>query len=171
MNEVLSEMMKSNVTEGGTAVFTIGPEHHKKMNEKMAPLEEEARVKYRNLATQLDRHYQRERKHQDTIGVNFSRITPTASFIFLATDATQTGQAKKNTYFQTGTRYYETLDTEIFSKISEGAFSPHDMEDIPSTMPPPPLVELTLGETLQHAAPGFTAALFLCDRANNRGVS
>ena len=152
MNEVLSEMMKSNPPEGGTAVFTIGPEYNKKMNEKMAPLEEEARVKYRDLATQLDRRYQRERKHQDTIGVNFSRITPTASFVFLATDATQTGQAKKNAYFQTGTRYYETLDAEIFSKISEGAFSHDHMEEIPSTMPPPPLVEPTLGETLQHTA-------------------
>ena len=152
MNEVMSEMLKSNPPKGGTAVFTMGPEHIEKMNEKMAPLEEAARVKYRDLATQLDRRYARERKYQDTIGVNFSRITPTASFIFLATDATQTGQAKKNTYFQTGTRYYETLDTEIFSKISEGAFSPHDLEEIPSTMPPPPLVELTLGETLQHAA-------------------
>lgn len=152
MSEVLSEMMKSNPTQGGTAVFTIGPEHNKKMNEKMAPLEEEARLKYQALATQLDRRYQRERKHQDTIGVNFSRITPTASFIFLATDATQTGQAKKNTYFQTGTRYYETLNTEMFSKISEGTFSHDNIEEIPSTMPPPPLVEPTLGETLQHAA-------------------
>ena len=151
MSEVLNEMMKSNHAQGGTAYFTIGPEQHKKMNEKMAPLEEEARLKYRDLAVQLDRGYERERKHQDTIGVNFSRITPTASFIFLATDATQTGQAKKNTYFQTGTRYYEKLDAEMFSKISEDAFN-HDMEEIPSTMPPPPLVEPTLGETLQHAA-------------------
>lgn len=151
MSEVFSEMMKSNPTQGGTAVLTIGPEHHKKMNEKMAPLEEKARVEYRDLAAQLDRRYQRERKHQDTIGVNFSRITPTASFIFLATDTTQTGQAKKNTYFQTGTRYFETLDTEMFSKMSEDVFS-HNMGEIPSTMPPPPLVEPTLGETLQHAA-------------------
>ena len=143
--------MKSNPSQGGTAVFTIGPEQHKKMNEKMAPLEEEARVKYRDLAAQLDRRYERERKYQDTIGVNFSRITPTASFIFLATDATQTGQTKKNTYFQTGTRYYERLDTEMFSKMSEDALS-HNMEEIPSTIPPPPLVEPTLGETLQHAA-------------------
>ena len=152
MSEVFSEMMKSNPTQGGTTVLTIGPEHYKKMNEKMAPLEEEARVKYRDLAAQLDRRYERERKHQDTIGVNFSRITPTASFIFLATDATQTGQAKKNAYFQTGTRYFETLDSEMFSKMSEDALSHHNMEEIPSTMPPPPLVEPTLGETLQHAA-------------------
>ena len=154
MSEVLSEMMKSNPpqAQGGTAVFTMGPEHYEKMNEKMAPLEEAARVKYRDLAEQLDRRYQRERKHQDTIGINFSRITPTASFIFLATDATQTGQAKKNTYFQTGTRYYETLDSEIFSKMSEDPGDFSHRGEIPPPIPPPPLAELTLGETLQHAA-------------------
>ena len=152
MGEVLSEMMKSNPTQGGTAIFTMGPEHYEKMNEKMAPLEEEARLKYRNLAAQLDRRYQQERKYQDTIGVNFSRITPTASFIFLATDVTQTGQAKKNTYFQTGTRYYETLDTEIFSKMSEDPGDFTHTEEISPPMSPPPLRELTLRETLQHAA-------------------
>ena len=156
MGEVLTEtMQKSNATPGGkpgTSFFTIGPEHTEKMNEKMAPLEEEARLKYRDLAAQLDRRYQRERKHQDTIGINFSRITPTASFIFLATDATQTGQAKKNTYFQTGTRYYETLDAEIFSKMSEDPGSHIHTEEIPPPMPPPPLKELTLGETLQQAS-------------------
>ena len=156
MGEVLTEMMrKSNTTLGegsGTSVFTIGPEHTERMNEKMAPLEEEARLKYRDLAARLDRRYQRERKHQDTIGINFSRITPTASFIFLATDATQTGQAKKDTYFQTGTRYYETLDAEIFSKMSEDPGSHVHREEIPDPMPPPSLAEPTLAETLQHAA-------------------
>ena len=154
MGEVLTETMrKSNTTpgeKGGTSVFTIGPEYIKKMNEKMAPLEEAARLKYRDLAAELDRRYQRERKYQDTIGVNFSRITPTASFIFLATDATQTGQAKKDTYFKTGTRYYETLDAEMFSKMPEDIFI-HG-EEIPPPMSPPPLVEPTLEETLQHAA-------------------
>ena len=156
MGEVLSEMMReSNVTPGekpGTSIFSIGPEHTEKMNEKMAPLEEEARLKYRDLAARLDRRYQRERKHQDTIGVNFSRITPTASFIFLATDATQTGRVKKNTYFQTGTRYYETLDAEMFSKMSEDPGDFTHTEGIPPPMPPPPLAALTLEETLQHAA-------------------
>ncbi len=156
MGEVITEMMrKSNITPGekpGTSVFTIGPEHIERMDEKMAPLEEEARLKYRDLAARLDRRYQRERKHQDTIGVNFSRITPTASFIFLATDATQTGQAKKNTYFQTGTRYYETLDAEIFSKMSEDPGAHVHKEEIPDPMPPPSLAEPTLAETLQHAA-------------------
>ena len=155
MGEALSEMMdEANFTPGSksTSIMAFGSAHFDKVNEKMAPLEEEARLKYRDLAAQLDRRYQRERKHQDTIGINFSRITPTASFIFLATDTTQTGQAKKNTYFQTGTRYYETLDAEMFSKMSEDPGSHIHTEEIPPPMPPPPLKELTLGETLQQAS-------------------
>ncbi len=155
MSEVFSEMMReSNVTPGSKtgAIAVFDSAHMDRVNEEMAPLEEEARLKYRDLAAQLDRRYQQERKRQDTIGVNFSRITPTASFIFLATDTTQTGQTKKNTYFQTGTRYYETLDAEMFSKMSEDPGSHVQKEEIPPPMPPPPLTELTLAETLQHAA-------------------
>ena len=155
MSEVFSEMMReSNVTPGSKtgAIAVFDSAHIDKVNEEMAPLEEEARLKYRDLAARLDRRYQQERKRQDTIGVNFSRITPTASFIFLATDTTQTGQTKKNTYFQTGTRYYETLDSEMFSKMSEDPGSHIHKEDIPPPMPPPPLAEPTLEETLQHAA-------------------
>ena len=136
--------------EKTTGFITVDPEYFDKMNEEMAPLEEEARLKYQDLATQLDRRYQQERKHQDTIGINFSRITPTASFIFLATDATQTGQLKRDTYFQTGTRYYETLDAEMFSKMSDAALI--QTEEISDPMPPPSLAELNLEETLQHAA-------------------
>ena len=155
MSEVFSEMMReSNVTPGSKtgAIAVFDSAHMDRVNEEMAPLEEAARLKYRDLAAQLDRRYQRERKYQDTIGINFSRITPTASFIFLATDATQTGQTKKNNYFQTGTRYYETLDAEIFSKMSEDPGAHTHTAEIHATMQPPPLAELTLAETLQHAA-------------------
>ena len=155
MSEVFSEMMReSNVTPGAKtgAIAVFDSAHMDRVNEEMAPLEEEARLKYRDLAAQLDRRYQRERKRQDTIGINFSRITPTASFIFLATDTTQTGQTKKNNYFQTGTRYYETLDAEMFSKMSEDPGDHTRTAEIQPPMPPPPLAELTLGETLQHAA-------------------
>ena len=150
--EILGRMIQaSNTLPRGetTGFFRLDEESVEKINEEMLPHEEEARLKYRDLATQLDRRYQQERKHQDAIGINFSRITPTASFIFLATDATQTGQVKRNTYFQTGTRYYETLDTEMFSKMSEAALI---HEEIPDPMPPPLLAELNLAETLQHAA-------------------
>ena len=153
MSEVLSEMMQeSNGMQESkpTGFITVDPEYFDKMDEKMLPLEEEARLKYRDLATQLDRRYQQERKYQDAIGINFSRITPTASFIFLATDATQTGQVKRNTYFQTGTRYYETLDAEMFSKMLDSALL--QTEEIPDPMQPPSLTALSLEETLQYAA-------------------
>ena len=140
----------NNTTTVIDGVFQIGPDALDKMNEEMAPLEEEARLKYRDLATQLDRRYQQARKYQDELGISFSRITPTSSFIFLATDATQTGRIKRNTYFQTGTRYYEMLDAEMFSKMSEAALV--ETEEIPSPATPPPIEERTLEETLQHAA-------------------
>ena len=103
MSEVFSEMMQeSNPGLKTGAISVFDSSHMDRVNEEMAPLEEAARLKYRDLAARLDRRYQQERKRQDTIGVNFSRITPTASFIFLATDSgpdTQTGQTifnKKN---------------------------------------------------------------------------
>ena len=142
-----------------TGVFQIGPGALDKMNEEMAPLEEAARLKYRDLAAKLDRRYQQEGKYQDKLGINFSRITPTSSFIFLATDTTQTGPVKRDTYFQTGTRYYEVLDEEMFSKMSEAALV--ETEEIPAPLPPPPLVELTLAETIQHAALDLLLLCFL----------
>ena len=160
--EIMGRMIQASNTlqEGNTTgFFRLDEEFVEKMNEEMAPLEEEARLRYRDLATQLDRRYQQERKYQDAIGINFSRITPTASFIFLATDATQTGQVKKNTYFQTGTRYYETLDAEMFSKMSDAALI--ETEEISSPPLPPPLAELTLEEMLQHAALDFLLLCFL----------
>lgn len=169
LSEMLQDHLPKEPTSGGfTIAVTGGEEYFKKMNEKMAPLEEAARLEYRDFAAERDQRYQQRRKHQEEIGINLSRITPTASFISLATDATQTGQAKRNAYFQTGTRYYETLDAEMFSKISETAIH---SEETPSPLPPPSVVEPTLEETLQHAvldllllcffAGGLTTAAFL----------
>lgn len=169
-SKIMGRMIQaSKQGEATTGIFRLDEAFVAKMNEKMRPLEETARLKYRDLATRLDRRYARERKLQDKIGINFSRITPTSSFIFLATDATQTGQMKRDTYFQTGTRYYEVLDAEMFSKMSDAALI--ETAEIPPPPAPPPLAELTLEETLRHAAldllllcfftGGFTSVAFL----------
>ena len=169
-NKIMGEMIQeSKQGEEMTGFFRLDEAFVAKMNEKMLPLEAAARSKYRDLATQLDRRYERERKRQDKIGINFSRITPTSSFIFLATDATQTGQMKRDTYFQTGTRYYEVLDAEMFSKMSDAALL--ETEEIAAPPAPPPLAALTLEDMLQRAAldllllcfftGGFTSVAFL----------
>lgn len=169
-SKVMGKMIQeSKQGEATTGFFRLDEAFVAEMNEKMRPLEAAARLKYRDLATQLDKRYEQERKHQNKIGINFSRITPTSSFIFLATDATQTGQVKRDTYFQTGSRYYEVLDAEMFSKMSDAALI--ETEEIPSPPAPPPLAELTLAEMLQHAVldllllcfftGGFTSVAFL----------
>ena len=169
-SKVMGKMIQeSKQGEATTGFFRLDEAFVAGMNEKMRPLEAAARLKYRDLATQLDRRYEQQRKHQNKIGINFSRITPTSSFIFLATDATQTGQVKRDTYFQTGSRYYEVLDAEMFSKMSDAALI--ETEEIPSPPAPPPLAELTLAEMLQHAVldllllcfftGGFTSVAFL----------
>ncbi len=168
--KIMGKMIQeSKQGEATTGFFRLDEAFVAEMNEQMRPLEAAARLKYRDLATQLDRRYEQERKHQNKIGINFSRITPTSSFIFLATDATQTGQVRRDTYFQTGSRYYEVLDAEMFSKMSDAALI--ETEDIPSPPAPPPLAELTLAEMFQHAAldllllcfftGGFTSVAFL----------
>ena len=169
-SKVMGKMIQeSKQGEATTGFFRLDEAFVAEMNEKMRPLEAAARLKYRDLATQLDKRYEQERKHQNKIGINFSRITPTSSFIFLATDATQTGQVKRDTYFQTGSRYYEVLDAEMFSKMSDAALI--ETEEIRSPPAPPPLAELTLAEMLQHATldllllcfftGGFTSVAFL----------
>ena len=145
-------MRESQTIQDDTTTGTFHLDHVflGKMNAELAPLEEAARLKYRDFAAELDGRYRRERERRDEIGINLSRITPTSSFIFLATDATQTGQVKRNTYFRTGDRYYDALDAEMFVKMAEGALV--ETEEIPSPPVPPPIVALSLGETLQHAA-------------------
>ena len=171
-NKIMFKLMsepKIVQEENSRRVFQLDPVFLNKMNKELAPLDEATRLKYRDFALKLDRRYQRERKRQDEVGINFSRITPTSSFIFLATDVTQTGRVKKNTYFQTGSDYYQVLDAEMFSKMTEATLI--ETEEIPSLPPPPQLVEVTLVDTLQHAAldllllcffaGGFTIVAFL----------
>ena len=95
---------------------------------------------------------------------------------------TQTGTLKRDTYFQTGERYYDQLDDSYFSGISDDALaqmlqvmnrmnddsSESETEKIP---PPPTLTEPALSDTLRRSAVdvlllgffalAFTAAAFL----------
>ena len=154
LDEQRRKIMYETKLPGQSGVVAIMGKLADKINKKTAPLEEAARLKYRALAAALDRQYQRQTRHQEDIGINFSRSSPTSSFIYLATDFTQTGQVKRDTYFQTGNHYYEILDAEMFSKMSETIISflgTTPMEEIPRPFPPPSVAAPSLIETLQHA--------------------
>ena len=126
-------------------------------SELIKKLEEEYRLKFQDLAHKLDLNYQRETARQEQIGETLSRISPTSSLIYLITNLTQTGKAKRSSYFQTADRYYDTLNTDLFSKISNFGIR-HHHEDI-VLEEPPELVDVSLGETLGNSA---VDVLLLC---------
>ena len=138
----------------------VGGENAKKVDERVKPLEEEYRAKFQDYANKLDRDYKRETERQEQIGEMFSRITPTSSLTYLATNLTQTGKGARSIYFQVGDRYYDMLHTDLFSKISDHASArAFTSEDTVKITQPPPLETITLGETLRQS---MVDVLLLC---------
>ena len=131
------------------------------MDEQVKPIEEEFRQKFKEHADEIDRRYKRDKVRQEGIGETLSRITPTSSLTYLATNLTQTGKRKRSNYFQAGERYYDALHADLFSKIVDHAttrmFNPKT--DIVKITQPPPLEIPTLAETLRQSV---VDVLLLC---------
>ncbi len=138
----------------------VSGENQKKVDGRVKLLEAEYQLKFQNHANKLDRDYKRETERQEQLGQTLSRITPTSSLIYLATNLTQTGKGTRSTYFQTGDRYYEMLHTDMFSKIIDHITARiFTSEDTVTITQPPPLETITLGETLRQSA---VDVLLLC---------
>ena len=134
---------------------------YEEVDERMKPLEEEFRQKFKEHTDEIDRNYQREKKHQEQVGETLSRITPTSSLTYLATNLTQTGKRKRTDYFQAGERYYDALHTDVFNKIIDHANVRmfHPDRDIVKIRQPSSLETPTLGETFRQSA---VDVLLLC---------
>ena len=130
------------------------------IDKQVQPLEEELRQKFKDSADEIDRRYKRDKTRQEAVGETLSRITPTSSLIYLTTNLTQTGKRKRNNYFQAGDRYYDALDTDLFSKvvdhISMRTMRPEDTVKITQ---PPSLETITLEETFRQSV---VDVLLLC---------
>ena len=114
-----------------------------------------------------------KKKHQEQVGETLSRITPTSSLTYLATNLTQTGKRKRNTYFQAGERYYDALQTDVFSKIIDHANVRmfHPERDIVKIRQPSSLETPTLGETFRQSAVDVLLLCFFAVVLTNRSVS
>ena len=132
----------------------------REMDKQVQPLEEEFRQKFKESADEIDRRYKRDKARQEGVGETLSRITPTSSLIYVATNLTQTGKTKRDNYFQAGDRYYDALDTDLFSKvldyISMRTMRPEDTVKITQ---PPSLETVTLAETFRQSV---VDVLLLC---------
>ena len=128
-----------------------------KINELRKPIDLEYRQKFREQVDKIERVYQHEKKRQESVGENLSRITPTSSVIYLVMNLTETGKIRRNTYFQTGTRYYNQLEAEYFNTIADDQFATIARFTTPNPpepkkiVPPPDIADIPLPETLRHS--------------------
>ena len=140
--------------------IVIGPEISAKIEERMKPLEEEYRSKFQDQSNELDRNYQRETERQEQMGETLSRISPTSSLIYLATNLTQTGKGTRSNYSEAGDRYYAMLHTDVFSKIRDHITARIITPEDTVTITQPPRVEIaTLDETFRQSV---ADVLLLC---------
>ncbi len=159
--KIMSQLEWDEITDemGRRITFIMpGGKNAEKIDAHMAPLEEEYRLKFQNYSDKLDRDYKRETERQEQIGETLSRITPTSSLIYLATNLTQTGKGKRSDYLQAGNRYWDRLDTEVFSKISDHTYNGHHHAGVKITQPSP-LEIIPLGETFRRSV---VDAILLC---------
>ncbi|RKU19127.1 hypothetical protein C6500_11895 [Candidatus Poribacteria bacterium] len=149
--------------EGSIGINLSDPETQKKMDKLRGPIDEQFRLEFQNQAGKIDRDYQREKDRQEQVGEMLSRIAPTSSLIYFAMNLTQTGKLKRDTYFQTGERYYDQLDDSYFSGISGDVLAQfmqlarrteHDSSESETEeiLPPPTLTEPALSDTLWRSA-------------------
>ena len=175
--EKISEKIALAFANGGSIGINLSdPATQKKMDKLRGPIDEQFRLEFQNQTGKIDRDYQREKDRQEQIGEMLSRIAPTSSLTYFAMNLTQTGKLKRDTYFQTGVRYYKQLDDTYFSGISgdvlaqfmqlarrsERDSSESKTEEI---LPPPTLTEPALSDTLRRSAVdvfllGFFALVF-----------
>ena len=154
--EMHQEFWKDRPPASNEQMYAVGQEFDKLVQ----PLEGAYKQKFADRADQIDRNYQREKARQEAVGETLSRITPTASLIYLTTNLTQTGKVKKQNYFEAADRYYGALHAELFSKIVDHAsvrgYHPDDLDTIAQ---PPVIAVPSLDETLRHS---LVDVLFLC---------
>ena len=175
-DEKIWEKMALAFESGGAVNVNLSdPETQKRMDKLRGPIEEKYRLEFQNRADKIDRDYRREQDRQERIGEMLSRIAPTASLTYFAMNLTQTGKLKRDTYFQTGERYYDQLDDSYFSTISNDAMAQvlqaisqmndSDESETDKILPPPTLTEPSLSDTLRRSAVdvfllGFFALVF-----------
>lgn len=157
-NEIDDEVWKGKSRHSFEEQIALGRE----VDKLLIPRREELRQKFNDSVDEINRRYQREQTRQEGVAETLSRISPTSSLIYIATNLTQTGKIKKNNYFQAGERYHDVLDQDWFSKVldhvSSRMFTPEDNIKIAQ---PPSLKTPTLAETLsQSAVDGLLLCLF-----------
>ena len=164
LNAEKAKVLSEKVTGTLGTSFSLDKETAKKLAEIRAPIDTEYRQRFQSQIEEVDREYMREKERQAWVGETLSRITPTSSVTYLAMNLTKTGKIKRDTYFQTGNRYYVQLEETYFRDISDDDFQMFarlvsGKAEPKKVIPPPNLPDISLSETLQHS---IVDLLLLC---------
>ena len=161
MQHKINTKMFAEMAKGGQIAINTDTDQEK-LQELRAPIEEDYRQRFQNEADKLDREFQRQNVRQEKLGATLSRLAPTASLIYITMNLTDTGEIQRDAYFETGERYYERLEAEYFSNISDDQLaqifriaarmdtgkSKKEVETLP---PAPELPVTSVSETLSHS--------------------
>ena len=161
-DKINKKMALAFESRGTVHISLNDPETQNRLDKLRGPIDEQFRLEFQNQSGKIDRDYQREKDRQEQVGEMLSRIAPTASLTYFAMNLTQTGTLKRDTYFQTGRRYYNQLDDTYFSTISDDAMAQmlqvmnrvndSDESETDKILPPPTLTEPTLSDTVRRSA-------------------
>ena len=165
LNSEKEQVLGKKITETLGTSFNFN-EAFPKIAELREPIDAEYRQKFQEQVDKVEREYQREKKRQESVGETLSRITPTSSLIYLAMNLAETGKIKRDTYFQTGTRYYAQLEEAYFSEIKDDDFATmarfvSGKAEPKKIAPPPDMTETALSETLRYSVVDLLLLCFL----------
>ena len=165
LNAEKEQVLGKKITETLGTSFNFN-EAFPKIAELREPIDAEYRQKFQEQVDKIEREYQREKKRQESVGETLSRITPTSSLIYLAMNLAETGKIKRDTYFQTGTRYYAQLEEAYFSEIRDDDFATmarfvSGKAEPKKIAPPPDMTETALSETLRYSVVDLLLLCFL----------
>jgi ABC-2 type transport system permease protein len=165
LNAEKEQVLGKKITETLGTSFNLN-EALPKIAELREPIDAEYRQKFQEQVNKVERGYQREKKRQESVGETLSRITPTSSLIYVAMNLAETGKIKRDTYFQTGTRYYAQLEEAYFSEITDDDFATmarfaSGKAEPKKIAPPPDMTETSLSETFRHSAVDLLLLCFL----------
>ena len=165
LNSEKEQVLGKKITETLGTSFNFN-EAFPKIAELREPIDAEYRQKFQEQVDKVEREYQREKKRQESVGETLSRIAPTSSLIYLAMNLAETGKIKRDTYFQTGTRYYAQLEEAYFSEITDDDFATmarfvSGKAEPKKIAPPPDIANIPLSETLRYSMVDILLLCFL----------
>ena len=167
-NENLQEMMKMGQTVGkevaeewsadgkefqsdrGEIQSTI----HSTLMEKIAEAQKKTQEKISAEWEKIQLGYDRQRRKQLELAINFSRISPASSYVLATTSITNTGLTRQQSFLRDTKQYQREFANYALAKLTEGTSfldltNPHakiDLSDMPRFETKAPTFDASLGE-------------------------